>query len=218
MAMSRRHRATHAEGVPNPNRISPFGEILADPGRGTWTGNRGCLHDRDRTIHRAWQVRRWITCRLEFRGRHRDIMPPGRWTALFFLDEASAFAAGHRPCGECRNADHRRFRHLWEAVYPDDESGADWIDRRLHDQRVTERRRKRTYPAELDELPDGAFIADAGRAWLMLDRSLLAWSAGGYGERRPRPCRGRVDVLTPPGVVAVFRAGYRPQLHPSSWG
>jgi len=179
-------------------------------------GNRGWLHSPERTILRPWQVRRWITCRLEFRGWHREVMsPPRTWTELFFLDEPTAFAAGHRPCAECRNADYRRFRALWESVHPGDEVGADAIDRRLHAERLVGRAGKRTAPAELADLPDGAVVAEDGRAWLVHDRDLLEWSPAGYVSRRPRPARGRVDLLTPPSVVAVFRAGYRPVPHPT---
>jgi hypothetical protein len=201
--------------MPLQNRVDPFGRIVADPARGLWTGNRGVLHDEERTIRRPWQVRRWIACRLEFRGRHREVMSPRTWTELFFLDEATAFAAGHRPCGECRHAAYARFRGLWGAVHPGDPAGVDWIDRRLHAERLAGRA-KRTEPADLAGLPDGTFVAMDGGAWLVLDRSLLAWSAGGYVARRPRPSRGRVDVLTPPSVVAVIRSGYRPQVHPTA--
>src|SRR5713226_1145668 len=118
--------------MPLRNRVTPFGEILALAGRGTLMGNRGILHDAQRTIVRDSQVRRWIACRLEFRGRHRRIMTPGRWTELFFLDEAAAFAAGHRPCAECRRADFVRFQDAWRHVYPDALPLADVIDARLH--------------------------------------------------------------------------------------
>jgi hypothetical protein len=201
--------------VPLQNRVDPFGEIFVDPARGLWMGNRGQLHDGGRAILRPWQVRRWITCRLEFRGRHRDVMPPWRWTALFFLDEATAFAAGHRPCGECRHPDYRRFRDLWSAVRPRDPVGADGMDMRLHAERLDGRAGKRTAPAELAELPDGTFVVREGGAWLVHDRFLLAWSPAGYTTRRPRPGRGRVAVLTPPSVVAIFRSGYAPQIHPT---
>lgn len=196
--------------------MDPFGEIIADPARGLWMGNRGQLHHAGRTIRRPWQVRRWITCRLEFRGRHRDVMPPWRWTALFFLDEATAFAAGHRPCGECRHPDYRRFRDLWATVHPGDPVGADWIDARLHAERLAGRAGKRTAPADLADLPEGAFVVQDGAAWLVRDGVLLAWSPAGYAARRPRPAGGRVELLTPPSVVAVFRAGYRPHLHPTA--
>ncbi len=202
--------------MPLQNRVTPFGEIFADPARGLWMGNRGRLHDDGRTILRPWQVRRWITCRLEFRSRHREVMSPRTYTELFFLDEATAFAAGHRPCGECRHAAYRRFRDLWTAVHPSDPVGADWIDRRLHAERLVGRSGKRTEPAELAGLPDGTFVAMDGRAWLVLDRALLEWSPAGYAGSRPRPRRCRVALLTPRSVVAVFRAGCRPQVHPTA--
>jgi hypothetical protein len=201
--------------MPLQNRVDPFGRIFADPGRGLWMGNRGQLHDGGRTIRRPWQVRRWIICRLEFRGRHRDVMPPWRWTALFFLDEATALAAGHRPCGECRHADYTRFRDLWRTVHPSDPPGVDGIDRRLHAERV-DGRSKRTVPVELADLPNGAMAVLDGAPWLVQGKALLAWSPGGYRLRRSRPPRARVRLLTPPSTVAVIRAGYRPHLHPSA--
>ncbi|MDQ6771528.1 MAG: hypothetical protein M3024_00835 [Candidatus Dormibacteraeota bacterium] len=198
--------------MPLQNRVDPFGEIFADPARGGWIGNRGVLHDADRTIRRPWQVRRWITCRLRFRGRHREIMRPGRWTELFFLDEATAFAAGHRPCAECRHADYVRFRDLWRGVHPSDEAGVDVMDRRLHAERLAGRAGKRIHQGDLTDLPDGTFIVVEGRAHVVRGPSLLAWAPAGYAGRRVRPRRGGVDVLTPPSVVAVFRAGYEPQI------
>jgi hypothetical protein len=162
-------------------------------------------------------VRRWIICQLQFRGRHREVMSPRRtWTELFFLDEATALAAGHRPCAECRNPAYRRFRELWAAVHPADPRGADWIDRRLHAERLAGRSAKRTHPAQLAGLPDGAFVAREGRAWLVQDRLLLEWSPAGYVSRQDRPRRGRVELLTPPSVVAVLGAGYRPHVHPTA--
>jgi hypothetical protein len=202
--------------MPLQNRVDPFGEVFADPARGLWLGNRGVLHDDRRTIRRPWQVRRWITCRLTFRGRHREVMSPRTWTELFFLDEATAFAAGHRPCGQCRYADYRRFRDLWHTVHPGDPVGADWIDRRLHAERLAGRSGKRTEAARLAELPDGTFIAQDGGAWLVQGSLLLRWSPAGYFDRRPRPPTGRVEVLTPLSVVEIFRAGYRPHVHPTA--
>ncbi|HKF77488.1 MAG TPA: hypothetical protein VKF59_15215 [Candidatus Dormibacteraeota bacterium] len=201
--------------MPLRNRVDPFGEIFADPARGLWLGNRGRLHDDTRTIVRSWQVRRWITCQLEFRGRRREVMGPGTYTELFFLDEVTGFAAGHRPCAECRRADYRRFCDLWADVHPGAPAGADPIDLRLHAERLSGRG-KRTVRVELADLPDGAFIAYDGRAWLVRDDSLLAWSPAGYVGRRPRPRAGQADLLTPPSVVEVLRAGYRPQVHPTA--
>jgi hypothetical protein len=200
--------------VPLQNRVTPFGDLVAVAGRGRLMGNRGVLHDDARRIVRAWQVRRWIACLTEFRGRHREIMQPRRYTELFFLDEATAFAAGHRPCAECRNADYRRFRALWEASFgaPAD---ADSMDRVLHAERL-DGRRKRTHWADFATLPDGAYVALDGRAWLVWRGELLAWTDGGYAERRPRPHNGEGAVLTPRSVVALLRLGYPVSVHPSA--
>jgi hypothetical protein len=200
------------------NRVTPFGEILAVPGRGTLMGNRGILHDDQRTIVRDSQVRRWIACRLEFRGRHRRIMTPGSWTELFFLDEAAAFAAGHRPCAECRRADFVNFQDAWRRAYPGARPMADALDGVLHLERRVRPWVKRTFTADLATLPDGSYITLDERAWLVLDGVLLAWSADGYHDRRRRPIAGTVTVLTPPSIVAVLHAGYQATLHPSAAG
>jgi hypothetical protein len=196
------------------NRVTPFGEIAAVGGRGLMMGNRGILHDDNRRIVRYSQVRRWIACRTEFRQIRRVIMRPHSWTELFFLDEATAFAAGHRPCAECRRSDYRRFCELWATCHGEPVS-ADIIDRQLHSERLIRPRRKRTYSSVLDELPDGAYIAIEGRAWLAWGDALFAWSPHGYIERRKRPARLDVDVLTPRATVAVLAAGYRVAVHPS---
>ncbi len=189
--------------MPHRNRVTPYGEIVAIPDRGTLMGNRGVLHGEDGEHRRDWQVRRWIACRLEFKGRHREIRRPGRWTELFFRDEATALAAGHRPCAECRRADYRR----WQAAWPHADSGADAMDRMLHADRL-DGRSKRTYEARLGELPGGAMVERAGRAWLLAEGCLLPWSPGGYGDPQPAPARATVTVLTPAVTVAVLRAGY----------
>lgn len=197
--------------MPLQNRVTPFGEIVALPGRGLMMGNRGILHDDARRIARPWQVRRWIACVLDFRGRQRKVMQPHRYTELFFLDEATAFSAGHRPCAECRRADYTRFRSLWEARFGGP-ANADAIDERLD----AERRRgrtKRTYHEDLANLPDGTYVTVEGNAWLVWGTELLAWSDTGYAGRRPRPVRGDVEVLTPVAIVAIFAAGYRPTIH-----
>ncbi len=198
--------------MPLQNRVTPFGDIVALPGRGLVMGNRGILHDDSRRIVRPFQVRRWIACRTEFRGRTRSIMQPHSYTELFFLDEATAFGAGHRPCAECRRDDYRRFRGLWETCHGTP-ANADAIDARLHAERL-HARKKRTYRDSLASLPDGTFVAVEGHAWLLWEGGLFEWSDGGYLRRRPRPAIGAVDVLTPPSIVAVFAAGYRPAVHP----
>lgn len=197
--------------MPLQNRVTPMGEIVALPGRGLMMGNRGVLHDDARQIVRATQVKRWIACRLEFRGRRRTIMKPHSYTELFFLDEATAFAAGHRPCAECRNADYKRFRAFWL-----DRVGgsprAEAIDAVLHAERL-DGRAKRTWRADVATLPDGTFVSIDGVAHIVWRGELAAWSESGYGERQARPAHGEVEVLTPPSIVAVFEAGYRPGVH-----
>ncbi len=196
------------------NRVTPFGEIVAIETRGLAMGNRGRLHDDRRRIVRFTQVPRWLVCVLEFRGRHRQVMRPGYYTELFFLDEATALSAGHRPCAECRSQAYRRFRALWEERFGGP-APAGVIDAQLDGER-RDGERKRTYRAAIDGLPDGAFVAIDGAAWLALGRELLAWSAHGYTERRARPRHGDVDVLTPRSTVAIIAAGYSPELHPSA--
>ena len=202
--------------MPLQNRVMPTGEIVALSGRGLVIGNRGVLHDERRRIVRATQLKRWIACRLAFRGRHRTVMTPRRWTELFFLDEATAFAAGHRPCAECRNADYKRFRALWERCFGAP-AGADAMDAVLHAQRL-DGRAKRTWRSDVAALPDGTYVSIDGIPRIVWHDELVAWGDAGYGDRQPRPNHGDVDVLTPPAVVAVFKAGYAPDVHPSLYG
>ena len=177
--------------MPLRNRVTPFGDIVALPGRGLLMGNRGVLHDDGGALVRAHQVRRWIACRTAFRGRRRRLLQPRRWTELFFLDEATALAAGHRPCAQCRFADHRRFKELWRTVFGDG-ANADAIDRVLHAERL-DRGRKRTTTAPFGTLPGGTFVALGDRAWLVHGDALLAWTdcrlrraahAPAHGQRR----------------------------------
>jgi len=173
--------------VPLRNRVTPFGEIIAVPERGTLMGNRGILHNDQRTIVRDWQVRRWIACRLEFRGRHREVMQPRRYTELFFLDEAAALADGHRPCAECRNTDYRVFQGVWRSVHAGSPASADAMDAMLHAERRTRPFSKRTYVTDLNSLPDGTYFELDDRAWLVLGQDILAWSPDRYVERGRRP-------------------------------
>ena len=209
--------------MPRQNRVTPFGDIVATPERGTFLGNRGVLHDADGRIRRAWQVKRWLVCVLEFRGRQRRVMTPGRYTELFFLDEATALAAGHRPCAECRHARFLAFCHAWGLAHPAHGTSARpiarQIDDRLHAERVAPDRSKRSFVAALDDLPDGVNVAVAAwgeRAHLVWGDALLAWSPGGYGERRRRPKGEAACVLTPKSTVGAIRAGYVPEIHPSA--
>jgi hypothetical protein len=202
--------------VPHRNRVTPFAEVIETPARGLLYGNRGVLHDDDRRIVRNWQVKRWIACVLEFKGRRRPLLRPGRFTELFFLDEATALAAGHRPCAECRRADFNRFRDAWAQTHPNASLRVDDIDCVLHAERVGPDRTKRLHDATLGDLPDGSMIAEGEQAWLVRGRELLAWSAFGYQDRRPAIASAPVQTLTPPSVVAVIRAGYNPSVHPTA--
>jgi hypothetical protein len=209
--------------MPRQNRVTPSGRIVAVPERGTMMGNRGVLHDARGQIRRPWQVRRWLICVLDFRGRHRTVMAPNRYTELFFLDEATALAAGHRPCFECRRRAFLAFRDAWAAANPGLLDGraptAGRIDDRLHDERVGPGRSKRTHRAGLDGLPDGTLVTLdrwGDTPHLVLGRRLLAWSPVGYGDRRRRPSGEAATVLTPASTVAAIRAGYAPAIHPSA--
>ena len=202
------------------NRVSPLSELIADPARGLVYGNRGCLHDGAQRIRRRYNGRRWIACRLQFRGWQRErLMAPGKFTELFFLDEATAFAAGHRPCALCRREDYNRLVSAWAGLHPH-QHGADEIDAQLHDERVDPiTRAQLRRPVAIDQLPDGAFMFDQGMPWLVLGRELLAWSPAGYRERRPRPSGGEVELITPPSLVEVLRVGWSPVvplLHPTA--
>jgi hypothetical protein len=198
--------------MPRTNRVTPFNDIIATPARGLLWGNRGVLHDPEGRIVRQWQVKRWIACRLEFKGWWHPPMRPNRFTGLFFLDEATSFAAGHRPCSECRHQDYLRFRDLW----PGPETKADDIDRVLHDERVDAGRRKRAHPMAAEAVPDGAMVAVDGEAWLVTKNALLRWSPAGYLGMRPRPQAGELAMLTPPSTAAVIGSGYAPAVHPSA--
>jgi hypothetical protein len=200
--------------VPLRNRVTPLGELIATPARGLVYGNRGCLHDEHGRIRRRHHGKRWIACRLEFRGWHRSpLMQPGRFTELFFLDEATALAAGHRPCALCRRADYQRLTEIWGGLHPG-QTGADAIDAQLHHERLAERR---TVP--VDELPDGAFVLAAGKPCLVLGPRLLRWTPAGYvaDARRPR----RAELVTPPSLVSLLERDWDPLvplLHPSAAG
>jgi hypothetical protein len=195
------------------NRVTPLGELIETGERGLVFGNRGRLHGEDLRIHRNHDGRRWIACRLEFRERRREPMPPGRYTGLFFLDEATALAAGHRPCAECRHEDYSSFLGRANAA------GADELDRRLHAERLGgDLRGRRLHESQAERLPDGAFVVLEGAAYLVLGDALLRWTPGGYAERRRRP-RGHIEAVTPPTSLRVLGSGWTSSLallHPSS--
>jgi hypothetical protein len=206
--------------MPRQNRVTPLSDLIADPGRGLVYGNRGCLHDQSGRIRRRYSGKRWIACRLRFRGWHREpLMQPRRFTELFFLDEVTALAAGHRPCALCRREDYNRLIALWHDLHPG-QSGADAIDEQLHCERVDRATDAHlTHGAALDGLPDGAFVCWDRRPRLVLGDVLLCWTPRGYAAPIPRPDGVQVPMITPPSLVAVLRSGWRPLvplLHPSA--
>src|SRR5215216_6094256 len=164
----------HTTRMALANRVTPLGELIADPARGLVYGNRGCLHDETGRIRRHYNGKRWIACRLRFRGWHRSpLLQPGRFTELFFLDEATAFAAGHRPCALCRREDYSRLVALWRGLHPGP-VGADAIDAQLHAERIAPGARTRLlHEAALDRLPDGAFVLREDAPLLVLGEHLL---------------------------------------------
>lgn len=207
------------------NRVNPFGEIFRTPARGSLMGNRGVIHNDRQEIVRPWRLKAWIACVLEFKGRWRKVMTPDRWTELFFFDEATAFAAGHRPCFECRRADAVRFKQAWLTGNPqygfNEKTPIASIDDVLHGERVAKNGSKLRYQEKFELLPNGSFIEMNGAAWLVWDSLIYQWTpegyrAGvpgpeGYGAGVPGPA-GMVRVLTPRSVVRAFRAGYVPAV------
>jgi hypothetical protein len=200
--------------VPLQNRCDPFGELIADPARGLFMGNRGGrIHDDARKLTaRRWASKQWICCALQFKGRHRNVWGNG-YTELFFLDEVTALAAGHRPCFECRRADALAFTKAWESASGERLRATD-MDAILHAERL-DHHRKRTHRRDASGLPDAVMIAQGDAAFAVRGNALLPWSAAGYGPPRRRP-EGEVTVLTPPSIIAVLSAGYRPRWHPSA--
>ena len=204
---------------PLQNRVTPTGEIVAVPARGLLMGNRGCLHGPDRRLGTArWRSKLWICCVLDWQGRSRDPMPPGRWTALFFLDEATALAAGHRPCGYCRRPAYRSFAEAWRVARGlAGPPRAGEMDAQLHAERVDSRsRRQRTSRARAGTLPDGVMIQHGDGPGLLIGGRVLPWSFAGYRAPVALGPDAAVDVLTPPSSVAAIAAGYRPMLHPTA--
>jgi hypothetical protein len=209
--------------MPRQNRVTPFGDIIASSARGTLMGNRGRLHDERGHIRRPFLGQRWIICRLALKDWWRPVMAPGQYTELFFLDEATALAAGHRPCAECQPERFEHFRALWAAANPRlaraPRPAAPALDALLHAQRLTPRGQKRTYAAPAASLPGGTFVVLPGapHAYLVLGHWLLRWSPFGYDAAvaRPTSAGATIRVLTPRSVVKTLTAGYTPALHPS---
>ncbi len=202
--------------MPLQNRVTPSGDIVATAHRGLFTGNRGIIHDpATRTLTRRWASKAWLTCVCEFRGRRREVMGGRSWTELFFLDEATALAAGHRPCFFCRRDDAVRFRAAWEKGNGVEAVLARDIDAVLHRERIAGgKKRLHPLPAPFERLPDGAMVQAGGESILIVRRRALLWSPAGY--REPENTIADAMLLTPPSTMRALSAGYRPVLHPSA--
>ncbi len=212
--------------MPKQNRVTPEGQIIATAVRGTFMGNRGILHNAQQKIVKPYAHKAWIICQLSFKGRRRKLMQPGNYTELFFLDEATALAAGHRPCFECRRSAAEAFREAWLAGNPQFNLGESvkvkQMDEVLHAERLTKARyikdrKKRTFTAVLNTLPNGTFVLWQERPYLVWEDALLPWTPAGYEAPHARPKSGEGVVLTPPSIVAALAHGYRPVLHASAF-
>ena len=203
------------------NRVTPFSTLITTPARGTLMGNRGCLHDGHGQIRRPFRGRRWIICLLDFKSRRREIMTPGRYTELFFLDEATALAAGHRPCAECQRERFNLFREIWAKANPEITSihrpPATLVDATLHAERTAINAQDYRYGDSLESMPDGTFITDDEQnAFMVLKNQLLLWSPTGYEHLEKHSLRFPVRILTPASVVRALDMGYPVSLHSSA--
>lgn len=196
-----------SEAAPACNRVTPAGDIEAFRLRGAFTGNRGILHS-GRRIVRFHTHDAWITCALRFKDRWSEQWLPNRFTWLYFHDEAVSFAAGHRPCAECRRPDYRAYQRAWADASGELPSARE-MNRQLHGERLVRgTHRRRTHTAEWTDLPDGTFVLLDGEPHVVVAGSLVHWTREGYRDRRQRPVRGTATLLTPPSTVAVLAEGY----------
>ena len=201
--------------MPLQNRVTPLGDIVADTHRGLFTGNRGIIHDpaTKTLLRKRWSNPAWLICVCEFRGRRRKVMGGRSWTELFFLDEATALAAGHRPCFYCRRDDANRFRAAWEKGNGVADVLAPDIDAVLHRERFASGRKLHPLPMRLEKLPDGAMVQAGGESFLIASGQPLRWSIAGY-RKLEAPIKEEM-LITPPSTVRALAAGFQPVLHPS---
>jgi hypothetical protein len=206
--------------MPLTNRVTPYGRIISTAARGTLMGNRGgMMHRLDKTLGpRQWVNKTWITCRLSFKGRWREVMGPNSYTELFFLDEATSFAAGHRPCYECRRHDALAYAEFWADAHGTSgmRAKAGQMDEQLHRERLTTDGQKGTFRAEIGSLPTGTMVLLDERCWLVIAGRLFLWTPEGYSGVRDIAPETVAHVLTPQSTVEVFRAGYDADVHGSA--
>jgi hypothetical protein len=202
--------------MPLQNRVLPTGEIVAISERGLFTGNRGIIHDpaTKTLLKRRWSSHAWLTCVLEFRDRSRQVMGARSWTELFFLDEATALAAGHRPCFYCRREDAMRFRAAWEKGNRVSKVLASEMDAALHRERFASAKKLHPLPMGIEKLPDGAMVRSGEESFVIVQGRALLWSPSGY--RKVKGDIGDTKLLTPPSTLRALTAGYRVAVHPSA--
>ena len=198
------------------NRVDPFGNLIKTTARGNWMGNRGILHSAQQQIVRSFKLKAWITCRLEFNGRKRQVMAPHRYTELFFLDEATSFAAGHRPCFECRRADYQKFKSFWLKGNPEyglnEKTPVKKIDDILHKERIGSDKSKVFFEENIDKIPNGSFVLFGKSPYLVFNKQMYLWTPFGYNKPVSMPGINKLSMLTPKSLVNTFRAGYEPQI------
>jgi hypothetical protein len=198
------------------NRVHPLGDLIKTTARGAWMGNRGVIHDEHQHIVRPFKLKAWLICLLEFKGRSRQVMTPDRYTELFFLDEATAFSAGHRPCAECRRKAFNRFKQLWIAANPEygfNERTPIWkIDEILHKERINRSGAKVIFTESVHQLPSGSFLLFNNEPYLFANGLIFRWTPGGYDDGIGLAGIERVEVLTPRSAVNTFQNGYKPQM------
>lgn len=198
------------------NRVDPYGNLIRTAARGAWTGTRGLIHNDQQEIIRAFKLKAWITCKLEFKGRKRKMMSPNRYTELFFLDEATAFAAGHRPCCECRREDFNRFKSYWLTGNPEYDfnlkTSIKYIDEVIHAERINKQQSAVTFKENGHDIPNGTFISFNNEPYVLFNNRIFLWSPFGYGEGVSLPNPDKLIVLTPTSIVNTFRAGYTAQI------
>jgi hypothetical protein len=198
------------------NRVDPFGQFISTTARGLWMGNRGVIHNADKEITHTFRHKAWITCVLQFKGRSRTVMTPGRWTELFFLDEATAFAAGHRPCFECRREDAKRFKYYWIQGNPrykfEMSTSITQIDDVIHRERIDSDKKKIKHQCLSSAIPTGAFVSMNDQSYVFAKQTLHRWTPFGYEETIAMPEDSDLTILTPKSIVNAFRAGYVPQV------
>jgi hypothetical protein len=197
------------------NRVDPLGRFIKTSARGSWMGNRGVIH-KHKQITKMFKHKAWITCTLEFKGRKRTVMTPGRWTELFFLDEATAFSAGHRPCFECRKDDAQRFKSCWIKGNPTHDfsmtTSINKIDEIIHGERIDNEKNKVIHQRISSDIPEGTFILMNNDPYVFTKGRLYRWTAFGYTDSIAVPEASILTILTPHSVVNAFRAGYVPQI------